>query len=103
MENLPNNGWPKRPVKVSVTAQQASKMSLLVRSRGVDFTAFYHNRLSRTVKRKVMVLMMITFIAPATEGTSAVSLSLLIVFVELAEEKFTMLNWKLDPSKLGFS
>ena len=50
-----------------------------------------------------MVLMMITFIAPATEGTSAVSLSLLIVFVELAEEKFTMLNWKLDPSKLGFS
>ena len=58
------------------------------------------------MKRKVMVLMMITFIAPATEGTSAVSLSLLIVFVafvELAEEKFTMLNWKLDPSKLGFS
>ena len=53
-----------------------------------------------------MVLMMIAFIAAATEGTSAVSLSLLIVFVafvELAEEKFTMLDWKLDPSKLGFS
>ena len=53
-----------------------------------------------------MVLMMITFIAAATEGTSAVLLSLLIVFVafvELAEEKFTMLDWKLDPSKLGFS
>ena len=51
-----------------------------------------------------MVLMM--FIAPATEGTSAVSLSLLIVFVafvELAEEKIPMLNWKLDPIKLGFS
>ena len=67
---------------------------------------FITSRLSRTVKRKVMVLMMITFIAAATEGTSAVSLSLLIVFVafvELAEEKFTMLDWKLDPSKLGFS
>ena len=81
-------------------------MLLLVRSRGVDFTAFITSRLSITVKGQVMVLMMITFIAPATEGTSAVSPSLLIVFVafvELAEEKIPMLNWKLDPIKLGFS
>ena len=81
-------------------------MLLLVRSRGVDFTAFITSRLSITVKGQVMVLMMITFIAPATEGTSALSPSLLIVFVafvELAEEKFAMLDWKLDPSKRGFS
>ena len=81
-------------------------MLLLVRSRGVDFTAFITSRLSITVKGQVMVLMMITFIAPATEGTSALSPSLLILFVafvELAEEKFTMLNRKLDPSKLGLS
>ena len=101
-----NNGWPRRPVKASVTAKQASKTLLLVRSRGVDFTAFITNTLSRTVKGQVMVLMMITIIAPATEGTSAVSPSLLVVFVifvELAEEKFTMMNWKLNPSKLSFS
>ena len=81
-------------------------MLLLVRSRGVDFTAFITSTLSRTVKGQVMVLMMITFIAPAIEGTSAVSPSLLVTFVtfvELAEEKFTMLNRKLDPSKLGLS
>ena len=81
-------------------------MLLLVRSRGVDFTAFITNTLSKTVKGQVMVLMMITIRAPATEGTSVVSPSLLVVFVtfvELAEEKFTMLNWKLNPSKLGFS
>ena len=73
-------------------------MLLLVRSRGVDFTAFITSRLSITVKGQVIV--------SATEGTSALSPSLLIVFVafvELAEEKFTMLDWKLDPSKLGFS
>ena len=101
-----NNGWPRRPVKASVTAKQASKMLLLVRSRGVDFTAFITSRLSITVKGQVMVLMMITFIASATEWTSALTPSLLIVFVafvELAEEKFTMLDWKLDPSKRGFS
>ena len=81
-------------------------MLLLVRSRGVDFTAFITSTLSRNVKEQVMVLMMITFIAPAIEKTSAVSPSLLVTFVtfvELAEEKFTMLNRKLDPSKLGLS
>ena len=106
MENLPNNGWPKRPVKASVTAKQASKMLLLVRSRGVDFTAFITSRLSITVKGQVMVLMMITFIAPTTEGTSALSPSLLVVFVtfvELAKEKFVMLDLTLTPNKLGLS
>ena len=53
-----------------------------------------------------MVLMMITFDDDYIEETSAVSPSLLVTFVtfvELAEEKFTMLNRKLDPSKLGLS
>ena len=81
-------------------------MLLLVRSRGVDFTAFMTSTLSRTVKGQVMVLMMITFIAPAIEETSAVSPSLLVTFVtfvELAEEMFAMLNLTLNPNKLGLS
>ena len=81
-------------------------MLLLVRSRGVDFTAFITSTLSRTVKGQVMVLMMITFIAPAIEETSAVSPSLLVTFVtfvELAEEMFAMLNLTLNPNKLGLS
>ena len=60
---------------------------------------FITSRLSITVKGQVMVLMMITFIAPATEGTSALSPSLLVIFVtfvELAKEKFAMLDWKLN-------
>ena len=80
-----NNGWPRRPVKASVTAKQASKMLLLVRSGGVDFTAFITSTLSRTVKGQVMVLMMITFIASAIEDTSAVSSSLLVTFVTFVE------------------
>ena len=70
-------------------------MLLLVRSRGVDFIAFITSRLSRTVQGQVMVLMIIMIIKPATEGTSVVSPSLLVVFVafvELAEEKVAMLN-----------
>ena len=81
-------------------------MLLLVRSRGVDFTAFITSTLSRTVKGQVMVLMMITFIAPAIEETSAVSPSLLVTFVtfvELAEEMVAMLNLTLNPNKLGLS
>ena len=93
-------------------------MLLLVRSRGVDFTAFITSRLSITVKGQVIVLMsitvkgqvivlmMITFIAPATEGTSALSPSLLVVFVtfvELAKEKFALLDSTLTPNKLGLS
>ena len=61
---------------------------------------------SITVKGQVMVLMMITFIAPATEGTSALSPSLLVIFVtfvELAKEKFAMLDSTLTPNKLGLS
>ena len=56
-------------------------MLLLVRSLGVDFTAFITSRLSRTVKGQVMVLMMIMIIKPTAEGTSAVSPSLLVTFV----------------------
>ena len=78
-------------------------MLLLVRSLGVDFTAFNTSRLSRTVKGQVMVLMMILIIKPTAEGTSAVSPSLLVTFVELAEEMFAMLNLTLNPNKLGLS
>ena len=85
-------------------------MLLLVRSLGVDFTAFITSRLSRTVKGQVMVLMMIMIIKPTAEGTSAVSPSLLVTFVtfvELAEEMFAMmfamLNLTLNPNKLGLS
>ena len=60
-------------------------MLLLVRSRGVDFTAFITSTLSRNVKGQVMVLMMITFIASAIEDTSAVSSSLLVTFVTFVE------------------
>ena len=67
-------------------------MLLLVRSRGVDFIAFITSRLSRTMKGQVMVLMIIMIIKPATDGTSVVSPSLLVIFVELAEEKVAMLN-----------
>ena len=81
-------------------------MLLLVRSLGVDFTAFITSRLSRTVKGQVMVLMMIMIIKPTAEGTSAVLPSLLVTFVtfvELAEEMFAMLNLTLNPNKLGLS
>ena len=37
-----NNGWQRRPVNASVTAKQASKMLLLVRSLGVVFHSLYH-------------------------------------------------------------
>ena len=57
-------------------------MLLLVRSRGVVFTAFITSTLSRTVQGQVIVLMMIMIMAPATGGTSAVSSSLLVLFVK---------------------
>ena len=47
------------------------------------------------MKGQVMVLMIIMIIKSATQGTSVVSPSLLVVFVafvELAEEKVAMLN-----------
>ena len=81
-------------------------MLLLARSLGVDFTAFNTSRLSKTVKGHVMVLMMIMIIKPTAEGTSAVSPSLLVtfvIFVELAEKMFGMLNLTLNPNKLGLS
>ena len=70
-------------------------MLLLVWSRGVVFTAFITSRFSRTVKGKVMVLMMIMTVEPAAHKSSA-SLSVMFeAFVKLAKEKFAMSNWKL--------
>ena len=69
-------------------------MLLLVRSRGVVFTAFITSKLRITVKGKVMVLMMIMIIESAIDGTS-LSPSLLVtfvVFVKLAKEKFAIWN-----------
>ena len=56
-------------------------MLLLVRSRGVVFTAFITSTFSTTVKGQAMVLMMIMTIEPATDGTSPDSSSLLAMFV----------------------
>ena len=53
------NGWPKRPVNASVTAKQASKMLLLVRSRGLFLMTKITRTLSRTVKGQTMLLMLI--------------------------------------------
>ena len=67
-------------------------MLLLVRSRGVVFTAFITSKLRITVKGKVMVLIMIR--ESAIDGTS-LSPSLLVmfvVFVKLAKEKFAISN-----------
>ena len=76
-------------------------MLLLLRSRGVVFTALITNTLRITVQGKVMVLMMIRIIEPATNRTSA-SLSMMFeVFVKLAKEKFAMSNWKLNQNELG--
>ena len=69
-------------------------MLLLVRSRGVVFTAFITSKLRVTVKGKVIVLMMIMIIESAIDGTS-LSPSLLVmfvVFVKLAKEKFAISN-----------
>ena len=64
--------WPKRPVNASVTAKQASKMLLLVWSRGLVFTAFITRTLSRTVKGTLMLLMMIMIMWPASHEKFAV-------------------------------
>ena len=68
-------------------------MLLLVRSRGVVFTAFITSTLRITVQGIVMMLMMIMIIESAIDGTY---LSLLVMFVKLANEKFTMSNWNLS-------
>ena len=76
-------------------------MLLLLRSRGVVFTALITNTLRMTVQGKVMVLMMIMIIEPATNRTSA-SLSLMSeAFMKLAKEKFAMSKWELSPNELG--
>ena len=90
-----NNGWPRRPVNASIIAKRVSKKLLLVRSRGVIFTAFITSRLSRTVQGKVMVLMMIMIMESAIDETSLSPsfLVMFVVFVKLAKKKFTMSNW----------
>ena len=83
---------------MSVTAKQASNMLLLVRSRGVVFTAFITSTLRITVQGIVMVLMMIMIIELAIDGTtlSPSLLVMFVVFVKLVNEKFTMSNWNLS-------
>ena len=73
-------------------------MLLLVRSRGVVFTAFITSTLRITVQGIVMVLMMIMIIELAIDGTtlSPSLLVMFVVFVKLVNEKFTMLNWNLS-------
>ena len=98
------NGWVKRPVNTSLTAKQDSKMLLLVRSRGVVFTAFITSTFSTTVKGQLMVLMMID--ETATDGTSPESPSILAMFVtliKLTKEKFTLSNWKPNANQVCIS
>ena len=73
-------------------------MLLLVRSRGVVFTAFITSTLRITVQGIVMVLRMIMIIESAIDGTtlSPSLLAMFVVFVKLVNEKFTMSNWNLS-------
>ena len=71
-------------------------MLLLVRSRGVVFTAFITSTLRITVQGIVMMLMMIMIIESAIDGTNLSLLVMFVVFVKLANEKFTMSNWNLS-------
>ena len=73
-------------------------MLLLVRSRGVVFTAFITSTLRMTVQGIVMVLRMIMIIELAIDGTtlSPSLLVMFVVFVKLVNEKFTMSNWNLS-------
>ena len=81
-------------------------MLLLVRSRGVVFTAFITSTFSTTVKGQVMVLMMIIIIETVTDGRSPGSPSLLAMFVtlvKLTKEKFTLSNWKPNANQVCIS
>ena len=71
-------------------------MLLLVRSRGVVFTAFITSTLRITVQGIVMMLMMIMIIESAIDGTYLSLLVMFVVFGKLANEKFTMSNWNLS-------
>ena len=71
-------------------------MLLLVRSPGVVFTAFITSTLRITVQGIVMMLMMIMIIESAIDGTYLSLLVMFVVFVKLANEKFTMSNWNLS-------
>ena len=73
-------------------------MLLLVRSRGVVFTAFITSTLRIAVQGIVMVLRMIMIIELAIDGTtlSPSLLVMFVVFVKLVNEKFTMSNWNLS-------
>ena len=71
-------------------------MLLLVRSRGVVFTAFITSTLRITVQGIVMMLMMIMIIESAIDGTYLSLLVMFVVFVKLVNEKFTISNWNLS-------
>ena len=66
-------------------------MLLLVRSRGVVFTAFITSTLRITVQGIVIIEL-------AIDGTtlSPSLLVMFVVFVKLVNEKFTMSNWNLS-------
>ena len=89
-ENSPqtNKGCTVRPVNASVTAKQVSKMLLLVRSRGLVFTAIITCTLSTTVKGQAMLLMMIP---NGTFASSSAVLLIFVTFVKLASKKLAML------------
>ena len=81
-------------------------MLLLVRSRGVVFTAFITSTFSTAVKGQLMVLMMIVIIETATDGTSPESPSILAMFVtliKLTKEKLTLSNWKPNANQVCIS
>ena len=52
----------------------------------------------------MVVLKMITTVKPTTDGSAAMFPSLLVkfvAFVEIAEKKFTISNWKLNATQLS--
>lgn len=74
-----NDGWTRRPVNTaSVAAKQASKMLVLVWSRGLLFTAIITSTLSRTIKGQEIPLVITVLIKLTSTGTFCVSLSVAI-------------------------
>lgn len=64
-----NDGCTIRPVAASVTARQASKILVLLWSRGLLFTAIITNTFSETVKGHIMLLTMTFKITLTQTGT----------------------------------
>ena len=83
------DGWLRTPVNASITARQARKMLLLVRSRSLVFTACITRTLSRTVKGQVIMLMMLVIIKLSSSGTFA---ELVIFEAFPCQEKFDIFS-----------